>query len=61
MVVRAMRVLTLWARVPDMYMPLMMLQAEVDVVQVATSPMISLDRDSKRYANTCWSIRYHSS
>jgi hypothetical protein len=56
-----MRVLTLWARVPDMYMPLMMLQAEVDVVQVATSPMISLDRDSKRYDNTCWSIRYHSS
>jgi hypothetical protein len=60
-VARAMQVLTLRARVSDMYMPSMILHAEAEVVQIATCPMISLDRDNNRYANTSWSMAYHSS
>jgi hypothetical protein len=45
----------------DVYMSSMTLHAEAKVAQMATCPMISLERESSRYANTCWSIAYYCS
>jgi hypothetical protein len=57
MVASEIQMLTLQARIREVYIPLITAHADVVVVQIVTCTMISLERDN----NTYWSVEYHSS
>jgi hypothetical protein len=50
-VARAILMFTLQARMPKVYMPSMTPHVEAAMVQIATCPIISFERD--KYAKTC--------